>query len=139
MKVILFWLCALLGGTAAAQSIDYKGSPLGTSLTDFRAAHPEFRCSRTEAAKTTCSAVTLKCPADRPACQPRTELLLTYGGAPVWSVAVTFLADALSAIDIEIPPKTFDPIVRALSDKYGQPKTSAETVRNLAGFSDANS
>ena len=109
--------------TTNKTSFAYKGTPLGSSVTDFLNGNSEFKCDPIR-------------PASEVDCYSRST---TYAGFEVEQVHAIFLEGKLSYVEISVNKKseqaiatyTFRMIEQALGEKYGAPTRSTGKLGNL--------
>ncbi len=105
---------------AEAEKLGFKGIELGSSQAQI-ASNPKFDCRivPTPIADTVCSL------------RPREKE--TIAGAPLDSLFYFYDQTRLTGIVMNLPEKHFQPVVAALSEKFGSPSLKTETVKSYKG------
>lgn len=125
----LFKLQRLLGATllliaapalAEAEKLGFKGVTLGSDLA-LIASNPKFDCR------------IVATPIADKVCSLRQRERETIAGAPVESLFYFYDRTGLTGIVVHLDEKHFQPVVAALSDKFGSPALKTEAVKNLKG------
>jgi len=106
----------------SAEMYSFKGAKLGSSVSQFLALNPEFKCLPSAYARVTCSSTTS-----------------TYSGFDALKASATFLEDKLSIVEITLVNEAeesnaifaFHTTEEALSGKYGSPKKLSENIGGL--------
>lgn len=117
----LLGLTAMLAtGAASAESYGFKGIALGSHVSQI-ANNPKFDCKAVNTPS-----------ADR-ICGLGKDESETIAGVQVDSLFYFYDQASLTGISIGLPEKNFQPVVKALGDKYGAPARSVETIKTLSG------
>ncbi len=122
MRYVAGVLALLLAAGASAQQVEFKGVPMGASVSELRNGMGEwfsFSCSGDEAAEVSC-----------------TIDGFTYANQKVRKAVATFQQDKLQTVLLMIEPDAFDGTVAALRAKYGAPQSDKKsTAKNAFGAS----
>lgn len=124
----LFAACACLlpvFAAARAETFGFKGVELGSNIANV-ASNPKYDCR----------AVTT--PIADKVCSLRAKETETIAGAPVDALFYFYDSLTLTGIVISFDERHFQPVVAALTDKYGPGQLSREPVRNLKGVAFEN-
>ncbi len=120
MRALFLLLACASPLVAEADSLGFKGVELGSSLARI-ASDPRHECHA------------VNTPIGDTICGLRPNEKETIAGAPVVSLFYFYDVDHLSGIQITISEKAFQPVVAALTAKYGASVLSVEKVQNLKG------
>lgn len=104
----------------AAERLGFKGVELGSSLAQI-ASNPKFECHL------------VNTPIADKICSLRAQEKETIAGAPIDSLFYFFDRSELTGIVINLGEAHFQPVVDALSQKFGKPTLKTETVKSLKG------
>ncbi len=113
-------LLAAAPALAAAEKLGFKGVTLGSDLSQI-ASNPKFDCR-----------IVVTPIADK-VCSLRPRERETIAGAPVESLFYFYDQTGLTGIVVHLDEKHFQPVVSALTDKFGSPVLKTEVVKNLKG------
>jgi len=105
---------------AESEKLAFKGVELGSNLAQI-ASNPKFDCRvvATPIADKICSL------------KPREKE--TIAGAPIDSLFYFYDQTSLTGIVVNLEEKHFQPVVAALTEKFGSPSLKTETVRSFKG------
>lgn len=113
-------LCAAMPTLADAEKLGFKGIELGSSLA-LVASNPKFVCHLTST------------PIADKVCSLRALEKETIAGAPIDSLFYFYDQTSLTGIVVNLGEKHFQPVVAALTEKFGAPSLKTETVKSLKG------
>lgn len=123
---LLGGLLSLLAVAApAAERLGFKGVELGSSLAQI-ASNPKFACH------------VVSTPIADKVCSLRAQEKETIAGAPIDSIFYFYDQSGLTGIVVNLPEAHFQPVIDALSEKYGTPVLKTEAVKNLKGVAHEN-
>lgn len=126
-KFLLLAALLLTATSAFAEGgkLAFKGVELGSSLAQI-ASNPKFDCR------------VVNTPIADKICSLRPRETETIAGAPIDSLFYFYDQSSLTGIVVNLPEKHFQPVVVALTEKFGTPSLKAETVKSLKGVSFEN-
>jgi hypothetical protein len=113
-------LLAATSAFAADSKLSFKGVELGSSLSQI-ASNPKFDCR------------VVNTPIADKICSLRPRETETIAGAPIDSLFYFYDQSSLASIVVNLPEKHFQPVVAALTEKFGAPSLKTETVKSLKG------
>jgi hypothetical protein len=113
-------LLACLPTLAAAERLGFKGVELGSNLVAI-ASNPKYDCR------------VVATPIADKVCSLRTREKETIAGVQIDSLFFFYDDSGLTGITINLPETHFQPVVSALSEKFGTPSLKTEAVNNLKG------
>lgn len=117
VKVSLTLAALLACSTIQAQQLEFKGTPFGATMKEFKEAQPDFRCDNGN-----------DCFASRS----------LYAGAPA-DITAKFTDNKLSAVRISFRSVFHKPILDALTAKYGEATSvKASEYRTQGGMTSTN-
>lgn len=121
-KVLLLAASLLAAASACAEDgkLAFKGVELGSSLAQI-ASNPKFDCR------------VVNTPIADKVCSLRPREAETIAGAPIDSLFYFYDQSSLTGIVVNLPEKHFQPVVAALTEKFGTPSLKTETVKSLKG------
>lgn len=134
MKSLLAVIAALACGAASAQSISYRGLPLGSTKAELLQRFPDLECKPSPVSAHTlgeemCDAAHIYVPKERSA------PLFSYGGAPVAEPRFIIINGRVEAFIAEFLPKNYDAIRNALEQAHGPGKEQAVPIQTMMGAS----
>ncbi len=103
----------------------FKGVELGANLAVI-ASNPKYECR------------TVTTPIADKVCSLRKHEVETIAGAPIDSLFYFFDASGLTGIVLSLPETHFQPVVSALTEKYGTPTLKTEILKSLKGVTHEN-
>lgn len=109
----------------AADKLGFKGVELGSSLAQI-ASNPKYECH------------IVSTPIADKICSLRAQEKETIAGAPIDSLFYFYDQSGLTGIVVNLPEKHFQPVIAALSEKFGAPELKTETVKSLKGVTHEN-
>jgi hypothetical protein len=112
-------------GFAAGEKLSFKGVELGSNLAQI-ASNPKFDCR------------VVTTPIADKICSLRPHEKETIAGAPVDSLFYFYDQTGLTGIVVNLEEKHFQPVVAALTDKFGTPSLKTETVKSMKGIAFEN-
>ncbi|OYY94149.1 MAG: hypothetical protein B7Y41_07410 [Hydrogenophilales bacterium 28-61-23] len=110
---------------AEAEKLGFKGVELGSNLAQI-ASNPKFDCR------------VVSTPIADKVCGLRPREKETIAGAPVDSLFYFYDQTGLTGIVVNLDEKHFQPVVAALTEKFGSPGLKTETVKSLKGVAFEN-
>jgi len=123
VQTILITVAVLLAAVpalAAGEKLSFKGVELGSSLAQI-ASNPKFDCR------------VVTTPIADKVCSLRAREKETIAGAQIDSLFFFYDDSGLTGITINLPEVNFQPVIAALSEKFGTPGLKTEAVKNLKG------
>ena len=115
--ILLFAAAPVL---AEAEKLGFKGVELGSNLAQI-ASNPKFDCR------------VVSTPIADKVCSLRLHEKETIAGAPIDSLFYFYDQTGLTGIVVNLDEKHFQPVVAALTEKFGSPSLKTETVKSLKG------
>lgn len=129
LNILKRWLGAALLLAAMPASADeklgFKGVELGSSLSQI-ASNPKYECH------------IVSTPIADKVCSLRAQEKETIAGAPIDSLFYFYDQSGLTGIVVNLPETHFQPVIAALSEKFGAPALKTEIVKNLKGVAHEN-
>ena len=121
-SALLLAIAPTLTATAdtATDRFGFKGIALGSNLAHL-ASNPKYDCR------------VVTTPISDTVCSLHAREKETIAGASIDSVFYFYDPTGLTGITINLPETGFQPVITALSQKYGTPSLKTETVKNLKG------
>jgi hypothetical protein len=113
-------LIAAAPALADAEKLGFKGVELGSSLAQV-ASNPRFDCR------------IVTTPIADLVCSLKPHEKETIAGAPIDSLFYFYDQTRLTGITVNLNEKHFQPVVAALSEKFGPPGLTTETLKNVKG------
>jgi len=113
-------LLAAMPAGAANEKLGFKGIELGSSLTRI-ASNPKYDCR------------VVNTPIADMVCSLRPSEKETIAGAPIESLFYFYDQSTLTGIVFSLAEKHFQPVISALSEKFGKPGLKSDSVKNLKG------
>ena len=123
--IVAALLSASMPALAEGEKLRFKGVELGSSLAQI-ASNPKFDCR------------IVTTPIADKVCSLRSRETETIAGAPIDSLFYFYDQAGLTGIVINLDEKHFQPVVAALTDKFGGPSLKTETLKNLKGVTFEN-
>ncbi len=113
-------LIATTPAFAAAEKLGFKGVDLGSSLGRI-ASNPKYDCRN------------VSTPIADMVCSLRPKEKETIAGAPIELLFYFYDQGTLTGIVVSLAEMHFQPVINALSEKYGKPGLKSESVKSLKG------
>jgi hypothetical protein len=110
---------------AEGDKLGFKGVELGSSLAQI-ASNPKFDCR------------VVSTPIADKVCSLRLHEKETIAGASIDSLFYFYDQTGLTGIVVNLEEKHFQPVVAALTEKFGSPSLKMETVKSLKGVAFEN-
>jgi len=110
---------------AEGDKLGFKGVELGSNLAQI-ASNPKFDCR------------VVSTPIADKVCSLRVREKETIAGAPIDSLFYFYDQTGLTGIVVNLDEKHFQPVVAALTEKFGSPSLKTETVKSLKGVAFEN-
>jgi len=110
---------------AETEKLGFKGVELGSNLAQI-ASNPKFDCR------------VVSTPIADKVCSLRLHEKETIAGAPIDSLFYFYDQTGLTGIVVNLEEKHFQPVVAALTEKFGNPSLKTETVKSLKGVAFEN-
>jgi len=128
---------------AQTQGFDFKGLPLGSSVADVKAQHPDYYCRSTPGSPlgdTNCSlSPEMKCLMeqapypDNRSCREAVVKAMTYAGVRA-DISLMFYEDKLGMARVAFGSDGFASVIASMREKYGEPTTKkSEPITNHMG------
>lgn len=134
----VMWLAAgAWAASAAGQTLEIKGFPLGGSVSDLRSRYPELECGTTYCRVDPMRVMAAQCrgaESERPAC--RDAVLKRYSWGPLVAGVWTFGVEdgRVGSFTVTFLHQQFSALRTALTEKYGPPTRSVNVpVQNRMG------
>jgi hypothetical protein len=105
---------------AEAEKLGFKGVELGSNLTQI-ASNPKFDCR------------VVSTPIADKVCSLRPHEKETIAGASIDSLFYFYDQTGLTGIVVNLEEKHFQPVITALTEKFGGPSLKTETVKSFKG------
>ena len=105
---------------AEAEKLGFKGVELGSNLAQI-ASNPKFDCR------------VVSTPIADKVCSLRLHEKETIAGAPIDSLFYFYDQTGLTGIVVNLDEKHFQPVITALTEKFGSPNLKTETVKSFKG------
>ncbi len=109
----------------AAEKLSFKGVELGSSLAQI-ASNPKYECH------------IVSTPIADKICSLRAHEKETIAGAPIDSLFYFYDQSSLTSIAVNLSEAHFQPVIAALSEKFGPPALKTETIKSLKGVAHEN-
>ncbi len=113
-------LLSAIPAFAAGEKLGFKGVELGSSLTRI-ASNPKYDCR------------IVNTPIADMVCSLRPNEKETIAGAPIDLLFYFYDQSTLTGIVVSLAEKHFQPVVNALSEKFGKPNLKSDSVKSLKG------
>ena len=123
--IVAALLSAAMPALAEGEKLSFKGVELGSSLAQI-ASNPKYDCR------------VVTTPIADQVCSLRPLEKETIAGAPIDSLFYFYDQAGLTGIVINLDEKHFQPVVAALTDKFGGPSLKTEALKNLKGVTFEN-
>lgn len=125
--------------SVAAQVLEYKGVPFGSSLSKFKAAHPSFQCDEPRDNVQGCFVSKKICQSLGRKCNAAEMEELRYADESVDPIFATFLNGKLEFVVVTFPTGSYEAIRDALLAKYGAASdVEQEPYKTLGGMTSTN-
>lgn len=135
LKHIAATLFIACSATTASAQLEFKGIPFGSTIEEFKAAHPAFTCSedRRYTDRTMCAAGLELCRRQQYGCGPLDFDASKYADEQVDMIIAVFVAGTLERLEVYFKPSAYDGISSALVAKHGKPKSVTKPPYSTTG------